>query len=78
MDMHFSNKSADIAPKPGHLCPSLLGEELVSFRQIKGYLPRVVLTHLNPEVEDEIRDEAAHRATKLDDDISLAYEGMEL
>ena len=76
MDMHFSNKSADIAPKPGHLCPSLLGEELVSFRQIKGYLPRVVLTHLNPGVEDEIRVEAAQLARELGADINLAYEGM--
>ncbi|MBT9163228.1 MAG: Ribonuclease BN [Chloroflexi bacterium] len=78
MDMFFSNKSADIAAKHGHLCPSLLREELIDFRQSKGYLPRVVLTHLNPEVEDEIRNEAAQLAKELGADISLAYEGMEI
>jgi ribonuclease BN (tRNA processing enzyme) len=78
LDMFFSNKSAAIAPKPGHLCPSLLRDELIGFRRINGYLPRVVLTHLNPEVEDEIRDEAAQLAKELEADISLAYERMEI
>jgi phosphoribosyl 1,2-cyclic phosphodiesterase len=78
MDMFFSNKSMAAAQKPGHLCPSLLRDELIGFRRINGYLPRVVLTHLNPEVEDDIRDEAAQLARELGADISLAYEGMEI
>ncbi|MCL0079569.1 MBL fold metallo-hydrolase [Dehalococcoidia bacterium] len=78
MDMFFSNKSTAAAHKPGHLCPSLLRDELVGFRRINGYLPRVLLTHLNPEVEDEIRDEAAQLAKELGADISLAYEGREI
>lgn len=78
MDMFFSNKSMAAAYKPGHLCPTLLRGELINFRGSKGYLPHVVLTHLNPEVEDEIRDEAAQLAKELGADISLAYEGMEI
>ncbi|MFA4836402.1 MAG: MBL fold metallo-hydrolase [Dehalococcoidia bacterium] len=78
MDMSFSNKLANLAIKNGHLCPSLLGLELVSFHRIRGYFPRVVLTHLNPEVECEIREEAGQLASKLGVDIRLAYEGMEL
>jgi len=76
MDMGFSNKSAAIASKPGHLCPSLLGEELRDFHRIQGYFPRVIMTHLNPEVEDEVKEEAQQLAQELGIEISLAYEGM--
>ena len=76
MDMGFSNKSVDIASKPGHLCPSLLGEELLDFHRTQGYFPKVIMTHLNPEVEDEVREEARQLATDLDIEISLAYDGM--
>jgi phosphoribosyl 1,2-cyclic phosphodiesterase len=76
MDMGFSNKSADIASKPGHLCPSLLGEELRDFNRVKGYFPRVIMTHINPEVENEVKDEAHQLATKLGIEIDLAYEDM--
>lgn len=78
LDMFFSNKSMAAADKPGHLCPSQLRDELGDFRRINGYLPRVLLTHLNPEVEDDVRDEAAQLAQELGADISLAYEGMEI
>jgi ribonuclease BN (tRNA processing enzyme) len=78
MDMFFSNKSIASTHKAGHLCPSLLRDELIGFRRINDYLPRVLLTHLNPEVEDDIRHEAAQLANELGADISLAYEGMEI
>ena len=72
----LSNKSEGIAPKPGHLCPSLLKQELVSFKKIRGYLPRVILTHMNPEVEEEIREESQRVADELEIGITLAYEDM--
>ena len=78
IDMHFSNRSADIASTPGHLCPGLLAKELDSFSRIQGYLPRVVLTHMNQEVEEEIRSEATEVAKELGVDMCLAYEDMEL
>jgi len=74
----LSNKSADIAPKPGHLCPLLLEKELSSFQTVKGYLPKVILTHMNSDVEDEIQNEVTQVADRLGADISLAYEGMEI
>lgn len=76
MDMGFSNNSVDIASKPGHLCPSLLGEELRDFYRTKGYFPRVIMTHMNPDVEDEIAEEAQHLAKELGIEIALACEGM--
>lgn len=78
IDMHFSNRLADIASTPGHLCPGLLAKELDSFSRIQGYLPRVVLTHMNPEVEEEISSEATEVAKELGVDMCLAYEDMEL
>ncbi|MFO8101736.1 MAG: hypothetical protein R6U37_06195 [Dehalococcoidia bacterium] len=74
----LSNKSVDIASEAGHLYPSLLKEELISFRQIRGYLPKVIVTHMNPEVESEINEQIQRLAGELNAQISLAYEGMEI
>lgn len=76
MDMGFSNKSVDIASKPGHLCPSLLGEELVNFQRIQGYFPKVIMTHMNPDVEHEVEQEAKQLAQELGIEITLAHEDM--
>ncbi len=78
VDMNFSNRSVDLAPKPGHMCPMLLQTELIAFHQLKGYFPLVILTHMNPDVEREIAAEAEQLAHKLGVDIHLAFEGMEL
>lgn len=76
MDMGFSNKSADIASVPGHLCPSLLGKELYDFHRIKGYCPKVIMTHLNPDVENEVRNEARQLASELNVEITVAHEDL--
>lgn len=62
----------------GHLTPSLLKQELTIFRELKGYLPRVVVVHMNPDLEKEIEAEIAVVAKELNNSISLAYEGMQL
>ena len=62
----------------GHLTPGLLKQELVIFRELKGYLPRVVAVHMNPGLEEEIEIEIAAVAKELDNPIILGYEGMEL
>jgi ribonuclease BN (tRNA processing enzyme) len=62
----------------GHLTPSLLGQELTSFREIKGYLPQVVTIHMNPALEKEIASEIAAVARELDCSITMGYEGMQL
>jgi ribonuclease BN (tRNA processing enzyme) len=68
----------EMAAEAGHLSPSLLKEELISFREIKGYLPRVVAVHMNPALEKEIAAEIAAVEKELDTSITLGYEGMEL
>jgi cAMP phosphodiesterase len=72
------NKFADELTRSGHFSPQSLKEELVQFRKLKGYMPRVVLIHIAPPYEQKIRDEVAEIAGELGADISLGYEGMKL
>jgi len=62
----------------GHLTPTLLKQELSSFQKLKGYLPQVVVVHLNPGLEEEIKAEIAAVAEDLNHPISVGYEGMQL
>ena len=66
------------AAESGHLTPSLLKQELISFQELKGYLPQVVLVHMNPSLEKEIEAEIAAVAEALNNPITLAYEGMQI
>ena len=47
----------EFAHRSGHLTPGLLGQELEGFRKLKGYLPQVVLVHMNPVEEKDIATE---------------------
>jgi len=78
VDCGASNELSVQAPRVGHMTPALLKPELVDFRQQKGYLPPVILVHMAPPLENEIREEAAELARELDAKIDLGYEGMEL
>lgn len=68
----------EFAKESGHLTPSLLKRELISFQEVKGYLPQVVIVHMNPNLEEEIAAEIAAVAGDLNNTITLAYEGMQL
>jgi ribonuclease BN (tRNA processing enzyme) len=72
------NKYEEFARQAGHLTPSLLAQELVSFRELKGYLPQVILVHINPDLEKDINNEVATIAQDLEHPITLGYEGMRL
>jgi ribonuclease BN (tRNA processing enzyme) len=66
----------DFALKTGHLTPELLQPDLESFREIKGYLPQIVLVHMNPIDETKIKEEIAVVAKALKTEIQIGYEGM--
>lgn len=66
------------ARKVGHLTPNLLKEELLQFRQIKGYIPPIILIHLDPALEDEIEKEVYEVAQELGANITLGREGMKV
>ena len=72
------NKYGDWLKKAGHLCAGFLREELMQFRQLKGYLPRVIVIHIGNPYEQEIKEEVAQVARELEADISLGYEDMKI
>ncbi len=78
IDVTLPNRLEEHAVSSNHLTPRLFGEELVLFRNAKGYLPTVVPVHVSPQFEDEIRGEVERVARELDVDISLAQDGMRL
>jgi len=78
IDMTVPNRYDEFARKTGHLTPALLYEELVKFRELKGYLPRIITVHMNPSLEKEIKEEAVVVAKALNTTITLAHEDMRL
>ena len=72
------NKYGDWLKKAGHLCAGFLKEELIQFRQLKGYLPRVIVIHIGNLFEQEIKEEVAQVAQELKADISPGYEDMKV
>jgi len=78
IEVTTSDKYKERAAEARHLTPSLLKEELISFREIKGYLPRVVAVHMSPALEKEIATEIAAVERELDCSITIAHEGMEV
>ncbi|MBN1693421.1 MAG: lactamase [Dehalococcoidales bacterium] len=72
------NKDEDFAIQSGHLTPALLQKELESFLKIKAYLPQVILVHVNPIFEKEIKAEVREVEKSLDAKIRIGSEGMQL
>ncbi len=72
------NRFEELYKSRGHLTPGLLRQELINFRELKGYLPQVVIVHLTPELEAETKTEIAAVANDLNHPISVGYEGMQL
>jgi ribonuclease BN (tRNA processing enzyme) len=71
------NERGDWLEKVGHFSARLLKEELTQFRQLKGYLPRVIVIHIGNPNEQQIKEEVGQLAQELEADISLGYEDME-
>jgi ribonuclease BN (tRNA processing enzyme) len=76
IELTLLNKYDDSAHQHGHLTPALLRQELESFRELKGYLPQVVVMHMNPLDEKGIKAEVASVEKTLHIKIRFAREGM--
>ena len=76
IDVTVSNNYEKFATNAGHLTPGLLYEELIKFRELKGYLPQIVAVHMDPMLEKEIGEEVAVVAEALNASITIAHEGM--
>ena len=70
-EVTFGDENLDTACRQGHLTPKLLRAELDDFRSVHGYLPRVVVTHMNPPWESVVRSEIAALAGSMGADISV-------
>jgi ribonuclease BN (tRNA processing enzyme) len=78
IELTLQNKDEEFALQAGHLTPALLLKEMASFRTLKGYLPQIVLTHLNPLDEKEIKAEINQVEKALNTKIRFGYEGMKI
>ncbi len=72
------NRYEEFARRSAHLTPGLLKQELISFQELKGYTPQVLVVHMNPSLEKEIEAEIAAVARTSGNTITLGYEGMQL
>lgn len=72
------NKADEFAHKAGHLTPKLLQKELESFKSIHNYLPRVVLMHLSPFLEEKIKEQLHDVEKALKIKITVSHEGMKI
>lgn len=72
------NRLEEFIKEAGHLTPSLLQQELEGFKKQKGYLPPVLIIHLNPFLKEEIEKEIRKVAEVLEAQITLAYDGMRI
>jgi len=77
-EVTFDDTYEEFARKTGHLTPHLLEQELLKFRELKGYLPEVMAVHMDARLEPEIRKELAAVAERLQAVITVAHEGMRL
>ncbi|MBM4446820.1 MAG: MBL fold metallo-hydrolase [Chloroflexi bacterium] len=72
------NKTQDFLRSVGHLSAGLLKDELIQFRETKGYLPRVVVIHIPPQFQKEVEQEVKEIAQQLGIGIDIGYEDMKI
>lgn len=75
VEVSVPNAREELVRKPGHLTPNLLRQELVTFRKLLGYVPRVVAVHLSPLEEDTIGEELTELSGEFGVEVGLGHEG---
>jgi ribonuclease BN (tRNA processing enzyme) len=78
IEVTSDNRFSEASQSHGHLTPQLLQEELLSFSEIKRYMPKVVTVHADPSYENVIREEIRIVAKELGTSIEVGFEGMEI
>jgi ribonuclease BN (tRNA processing enzyme) len=78
IDVTLPNDQEEFAIDTGHLTPKLLEDELISFREIRGYLPQVITAHMDTRLEPKIKEEITVVAGNLNIPVIVANEGMRL
>jgi len=78
IEVTLPNRLQEEAVRYTHLTPGLLEEEMRQFQEVNGYLPQVLVVHMNPVHETEILQEVRQVARRLKGDIKLTHEGMKV
>jgi Cft2 family RNA processing exonuclease len=78
VDVTFPNRLENRAINSAHLCPKFLKKELIDFHHVKGYFPRIILIHLSPKFEDEIKEEVNELEKELKITIGIACESEKI
>jgi ribonuclease BN (tRNA processing enzyme) len=76
IEVTMHNALEGFALQTGHLTPCLLETELVGFRAVNGYLPPVIVIHMDAGLEADIKTELDAVKERLQADITIAHEGM--
>lgn len=76
IELTAPNRWEDSVKHNGHMTPNLLKQALINFKNLKGYLPRVIGVHINPEGEAEIKSEIEQIKAVNGIPITLGREGM--
>lgn len=76
-EVTYPNAEAEAA-KYGHLTPDLVEAELRAFRDAKGYLPRILICHVNQQNQAPVADELAAMARRLRASVECTSEGLRL
>ena len=75
-EVTFGNENEEVAHRTGHLTPALLEEALAIFKQKKGYLPKIITSHINPPWESAIREELKVLSERIGVEIEVSHEDM--
>jgi ribonuclease BN (tRNA processing enzyme) len=76
IELTLPDEKERFALETGHMTPVLLQKELASFKSIKGYLPEVVLLHLDPYIETQMKTEIGPVEKALGIKMLFSCEGM--
>ena len=76
VEVTFCNRFEHSALTSGHMTPNILFQELSSFSNNNGYVPKIVVIHMHPGLRPEITRELKEVALKLGAQITPGFEDM--
>ena len=78
IEVTLSNRYGEFALTSAHLTPALLYKELIRFMELKHYIPEIIITHMDPALENEIKEEVKAIAKELKAPVTFAHEGLQV
>ncbi len=75
-EVTYGSENEARAIATGHMTPAFLEEALAEFRARRGYLPRVVVTHINPPWEQAVRREMEGLGRRMPVEVLVAEADM--